>query len=119
MIALPSIETCFKCFGTQSSDAKKIKRRQQNPRNSKFTQINSIPPPKRTFMKTIQQFRHKSWILFLRANKYCEYKYFFLTMMRALVEQKLIKTVDVMYTNQKAKQYCLAWCSRAHGGSIY
>ena len=35
---LPTIETCFNCFGTRSSDAKIIQRRQQNPQNSKFTQ---------------------------------------------------------------------------------
>ena len=42
---LPTIETCFNCFRTRSSEAKKIRRRPQNPRNSKFTQIMSTPPP--------------------------------------------------------------------------
>ena len=40
-IFLPTIETRFNCFGTRSSGAKKIKRRQQNPRNSK---IYALPP---------------------------------------------------------------------------
>ena len=32
-VILPTIETGLNCFGTRSSDTKKIKRRQQNPRN--------------------------------------------------------------------------------------
>ena len=34
---MPTIEACFNCFGNRSSEAKKIIRRQQNPRNSNFT----------------------------------------------------------------------------------
>ena len=42
---MPTIETCFDCFETSTSDAKKIRRRHKDPRNSKCTQIFSTPPP--------------------------------------------------------------------------
>ena len=43
---LPTIETCFNCFGIHSSDAKEIiKRRQNRPGNSKVTQPLSTQPP--------------------------------------------------------------------------
>ena len=45
MELLPTIETCFNCFGIRSSDAKEIiKRRQNRPGNSKVTQPLSTPP---------------------------------------------------------------------------
>ena len=37
-------DLCFNCLGTRYSDDRKIKRRQQKPRDSTFTQIISTPP---------------------------------------------------------------------------
>ena len=43
---LPSIETCFNCFGNRSSNAKEIIKRQQNhPGNSTVMQPLLTPPP--------------------------------------------------------------------------
>ena len=44
---MPITETSFNCFETRTSDAKKIKRRQNDPRNSKSPQnhLDSPPPP--------------------------------------------------------------------------
>ena len=46
LVVMPTIETCFNCFGIHSSDAREIiKRRQNQPGNLKFTQTLSTPPP--------------------------------------------------------------------------
>ena len=37
-VIIQTIETYFHCFGTRSPDAKQIKRRQKDPRNSKSWQ---------------------------------------------------------------------------------
>ena len=48
LVVMPTIETCFNCFGIHSSDAREIiKRRQNRPGNLKFTQTLSTPPPLR------------------------------------------------------------------------
>ena len=45
---MPTIEACFNCVGTRSSDTKKIKIRQQNSQNSKiyaYHLYTLYPPP--------------------------------------------------------------------------
>ena len=42
---MPITETSFNCFETRTSDAKKIKRRQKDPRNSKSPQNHLDSPP--------------------------------------------------------------------------